>query len=49
MAKTGNARILTKPTKKAGRYANLVAHVSAHPGDAQSARHLTHSKWATYR
>lgn len=49
MAKTGNARILTKPTKKAGRYANLVAHAEAHPKDAQSQKHLNHSKWADYR
>lgn len=39
----------TPPTKKAGRYANLVAHAAAHPKDAQSQKHLTHSKWAGYR
>ena len=49
MAKTKKPRILTPATKKAGRYAHLVAHAQMHPNDAQSARHLTHSKWATYR
>ncbi len=49
MAKGNKPRILTKPTKKAGRYANLVAHAEAHPKDAQSAKHLTHQKWAGYR
>lgn len=40
---------LTPATKKAGRYANLVAHAEAHPKDAQSQKHLNHSKWADYR
>ena len=39
----------TKATKKAGRYASLVAHSLQHPNDAQSAKHLTHTKWTGYR
>lgn len=40
---------LTAPTKKAGRFANLLAHSGRHPKDAQSATHLNHSKWDAYK
>jgi ribosomal protein S15P/S13E len=49
MARSQNARILTKPTKKATRYANLFKHVNENPNDNQSVKHLGHDKWASYR
>lgn len=49
MPKIKKPQYRTPPTKKAGRYASLVAHAQQHPNDAQSAKHLTHVKWNGYR
>ena len=49
MAKTAKKLAKRTPaTKKAGRYAHLVAHAAMHPNDGESKRHLTHKKWEGY-
>ena len=49
MARSKKPLTRTPPTVKGQRFSMLRIHCEQHPNDAQSARHLTHTKWNQYR